>query len=95
MKSLVFEQFQTVSWQPHKCNHRYPRRRNQRFTDEPRALEQRTKSVTALQEWIAAPPLDRAIEGLKLRVREAFGGDRRDRPYDDDWRVLRRGVERC
>jgi hypothetical protein len=57
--------------------------------------ERRTKSVTALQDWIAAPPLDRAIEALKSRVRDAFHGDRRDRSYDNEWRVLRRGVERC
>jgi hypothetical protein len=83
---------------------RYPRRYYRAFIDEQRAAKRGTKSVTALQDWLTAAPMDRTISAVRARVRVALR-DRREKPQNRSGRIahpeetgvrlLRPGVERC
>jgi hypothetical protein len=67
------------------------------FTDELRAgeHEQRTTSVTALQDWLSNSPVD--PRSLKVLICDALKGLTGDESasVQDPPLILRRGVERC
>jgi hypothetical protein len=66
------------------------------FTDELRAgeHEQRTTSVTAVQDWLNIRPLD--PRNLKALICDALGVDTEDGGEADTTpRLIQPGVERC
>jgi hypothetical protein len=66
------------------------------FTDELRAgeHEQRTTSMTALQDWLSIGPVDPL--GLKTKIREAIRGLGSDEPQEPcEPTLMGRGLERC
>jgi hypothetical protein len=75
---------------------RYTRTRNRAFTDELRKgeHEQRTTSVTALQDWLPIRPMD--PKSLKDFIRDAIRSLTADEPAPvADPPLMGRGVERC
>jgi hypothetical protein len=72
------------------------RLRYRAFTDELRAgeHEQRTTSMTALQDWLSYRPVD--PRGLKALICDAFRGNTSDEPEtNSEPIVMGRGLERC
>jgi hypothetical protein len=71
---------------------------NRAFTDEMRAgeHEQRTTSMTALQDWLNIRPVDPF--GLKMAIRDVIRGltsDAADEAEVTEPAVMSRGLERC